>query len=683
MEGGKDPEPNNNLRYFGVEILCAAFTVLCALVAMIRDSCESNCWNFLFTAAWAFALGGIITELNRQDAFHAFAKWLDSLNVYSVAGRNVFLILFLCISVLDFILLAVSNKCDPDDTDCDEPMLDPDANAGAVRIITRTLTTVAGLLSGLTVVAWWDLFSYYTASFHWFHSFLYCTVAGGVALEIARYLKPPPEDSKDNPYSWSWHDYHPYSKIWDGMMVIICVIHTMFVLLQVFLLIGFSEISKASSDNFGVSVSIIVFSILGLLGGITPLMPGSVIDCTGGFLVPQVLVVKGGYDLPAAFLITLGLITALHFVGSCLQYFMGKMKCVQNWSNFILPADMLAASDTVLKEANCIEVGLVGQVFMDTANGLNQGRMNMNFCTQFWSEYASMPSGIAWCAVGTSLSIPTLGTTKYDWASEAAPILILVALIWQVIASGYGANQLLSAGKKIQYFHSKTKWETVQHFYSEGYRGTKKGWDEDIFQVKNIWKKLQIVHDDYVEKSEDLREKNLQLLERVAAKDYSLKMKEQTKELWATVERDLAERVSSGENELVLEVPKEEQEYENLFYQAEGNMLYFQAIIVWASLFLALASYYYVASEVETKNAVLERSDLLTKVKSEGWIAFCLYHLFLAIYYQREMWNQVKGIKSTCESLFCAGCAVDQTVETEFNHAPYVAQMDGQFEAPN
>jgi hypothetical protein len=30
---------------------------------------------------------------------------------------------------------------------------------------------------------------------------------------------------------------------------------------------------------------------------------------------------------------------------------------------------MLAASDTVLKEANWIEVGLVGQVFMDTANG--------------------------------------------------------------------------------------------------------------------------------------------------------------------------------------------------------------------------------------------------------------------------------------------------------------------------
>ena len=50
---------------------------------------------------------------------------------------------------------------------------------------------------------------------------------------------------------------------------------------------------------------------MGLLGGIMPLMPGTVIDCTGGFLVPQVLVVRGNYDLPAAFLITIGIITVI------------------------------------------------------------------------------------------------------------------------------------------------------------------------------------------------------------------------------------------------------------------------------------------------------------------------------------------------------------------------------------
>jgi len=40
---------------------------------------------------------------------------------------------------------------------------------------------------------------------------------------------------------------------------------------------------------------------------------------------------------------------------------------------------MLAASDAVLKEAGCFRVGLIGYVFMDTANGLNQGRINMEF----------------------------------------------------------------------------------------------------------------------------------------------------------------------------------------------------------------------------------------------------------------------------------------------------------------
>jgi len=85
-------------------------------------------------------------------------------------------------------------------------------------------------------------------------------------------------------------------------------------------------------------------------------------------------------------------VTALHFVGSCLQYWIGTMKFVKAWANFALPPDMLAASDSVLLEANCIKVGIVGQVFMDTFNGLNQGRMGMDFCTQFWSEYASLPT---------------------------------------------------------------------------------------------------------------------------------------------------------------------------------------------------------------------------------------------------------------------------------------------------
>merc|ERR1712018_1051767 len=96
-----------------------------------------------------------------------------------------------------------------------------------------------------------------------------------------------------------------------------------------------------------------------------------------------------GVPFIEAMLIAAAYVVVLHFVGSCLQYFIGKIPAIQKWANMNLPTDMLAASDSVLQNANFLTVGIVGQVFMDTANGLNQGRMNMNFCTQFWSEYAS------------------------------------------------------------------------------------------------------------------------------------------------------------------------------------------------------------------------------------------------------------------------------------------------------
>lgn len=64
---------------------------------------------------------------------------------------------------------------------------------------------------------------------------------------------------------------------------------------------------------------------------------------------------------------------------------------------------MLAATDSCLQDAGCIKVGIVGQVFMDTANGLNQGRMNMEFCTQFWSEWASIPSAVSLVTLGACL----------------------------------------------------------------------------------------------------------------------------------------------------------------------------------------------------------------------------------------------------------------------------------------
>lgn len=89
---------------------------------------------------------------------------------------------FLIVGFIDFLLLSISAACGDGDTNCDEPLLDPDANNGLVRHITRTLTAVSAILFAFTVLAYWDDFSYISAHYSWVHAILYCTIIGGVVL---------------------------------------------------------------------------------------------------------------------------------------------------------------------------------------------------------------------------------------------------------------------------------------------------------------------------------------------------------------------------------------------------------------------------------------------------------------------------------------------------------------------
>merc|ERR1719193_2974051 len=182
----------------------------------------------------------------------------------------------------------------------------------------------------------------------------------------------------------------------------------------------------------------------------------------------------------------MAIVTILHFVGSCLQYFLGKVKSVQQWANFALPPDILSASDSVLLDAGCFTVGIVGQVFMDTFNGLNQGRMDMNFCTQFWSEYASIPTAFCWVATGAVVSVQ--GQSGYDWADDAIPICLLMAATWQFIGTTFGGYTLLNASRNDKFWKNKVKWETVQYFGKLGVKATRDGWADDCFCLaKTHW----------------------------------------------------------------------------------------------------------------------------------------------------------------------------------------------------
>lgn len=73
---------------------------------------------------------------------------------------------------------------------------------------------------------------------------------------------------------------------------------------------------------------ITLYCILALILGVSPLAPGSVADTVGGFFIVRIYM-HDGYNFGEALVFAMLYVTGLHFVGSCLQYFIGRVKSLK------------------------------------------------------------------------------------------------------------------------------------------------------------------------------------------------------------------------------------------------------------------------------------------------------------------------------------------------------------------
>jgi len=466
--------------FYILEALTCIGCISSSTYALSHEECYGDylCFRNLMLCAFVCGVFLFLLVLNHKLWFRILVDWIQSREIFcgTIKLPNLMVSSFLFLGFVDFLLLSISAACDVGD-DCDEPLLDPHGGNGEVRHITRTLTAVCAILFLFTVLAHWDHFSYLCAHHSWIHGFLYFTIAGGIFLEVCRWLVPP---GKTNNERWSWHTkQHSLSDILDKIMLIALGFVIMFVWLSAISVALFTEIANGSWV-LGAYGATLLYCILALILGVSPLAPGSIADTVGGFLLVKVYMHDSeGYNFGEALLIAMAFVTVLHFVGSCFQYWIGKVKYLKTWANFSLPPDILAASDSVLLDANCITVGIVGQVFMDTFSGLNQGRMDMNFITQFFSEYASLPTGYSWVAFGAVLSVQ--GLRGYEWATHVLPICLIMAATWQFLGTTVGGYKIVKANKNEKFWKNKEKWETVQYFSRQGVKATKEGWRNDCF----------------------------------------------------------------------------------------------------------------------------------------------------------------------------------------------------------
>lgn len=325
---------------------------------------------------------------------------------------------------------------------------------------------------------------------------------------------------------------------------------------------------------------------------------------------------------------------------------------------------------------------------MDTFNGLNQGRMNMNFCTQFWSEYASLPTAFSWVVTGAVVGLQ--GKSGYEWAEDAIPICLVMAATWQFIGTTIGGYQLVNANGNEKFWKNKEKWETVQYFAKQGVKATKYGWTQDCFCLAKthcLAKTGEIGSDiSLFEMIYPIQKKFLDTTTnydsvhttKIAQKKYNLERSTAQNTHWEMLKQDYFENERHDgkltvkpqyTNLFITEQPVENETDRNAWRQSVCLCgCTFQMLLVIIALFSGIYSYFSVAQDIDTEVAVQVGLDVLTDVSVSAWLGFIIFNLVVLVYYWRACWDSlISGFRGLI-SMLCICCASpkNQNLETVF-----------------
>jgi len=447
--------------------LCVVLTVLALWAAMIiytihYSSYEGlSIWDQVVYVSLVAAMSLLFLYLDARSRFHHFHRWFEQ--CFGGRGQIVFTSSLIVIGFIDFLLIEIHYR------------LLSEGGGLELLITLYVLFYLCLLMAFCTFMTFWDVFAYYCAESPYMHGFMYLTVIGGLILFFARWIRPGKEGD--------WHYHHGTDIIIDGVLRVISFFFVFLVVLAGIGIALFSEFGQ-NADKMGTPLAFTLLAIISMVVLLTPLAPGNIVDVCGGFVIVQILREQEGLGFWTTWAIALAAVCIIHFCGACAQWYIGMQPCVQAWGNRTLPVPMLAASDAVLKEADCFRVGLIGYVFMDTANGLNQGRINMAFWTQLLSEWACIPNAIPLVSLGATVAVS--GDESFRWTALALPVLLLLATCWQMLGTSFGANAMGTCSDGQKYWTSREKWITTQQLNKLGYSATKLGWKNDVYQLAKV-----------------------------------------------------------------------------------------------------------------------------------------------------------------------------------------------------
>lgn len=585
--------------------------------------------------------------LDAFGKFHNFHRFFEL--CFNGRGQQIFFFSLIFVGFVDYLLIEIYYR-----------VLSDDRN-DILLIALYILYYTALMLTFLTFMAWWEVFAFYCAEYSYVHGFFYLSLIGGVVLFFARLIHPPNEGD--------WHHHHGTNIILNGIMNVISLLFIFLVVLAGIGIALFSEFGQ-NADKMGTPLAFILLGVLSMIVMLTPLAPGNVVDVCGGFVVVQILMQQEELSFWHSWAIAIIAVCNIHFIGACAQWYIGKQPCVQAWCNATLPVAMLAASDAVLKEAGCFRVGLIGYVFMDTANGLNQGRINMAFWTQLLSEWACIPNAIPLVSLGAAVAVS--GDESLKWVKLALPVLILLATCWQMLGTSFGVNAMGGCTDGKKYWTSREKWIVIQTLTQSGYTPTKTGWKNDVYQLTNIknnvpshpnmnkaslFEKINVAHSSY------LREKVQVKNETERLERYENYNNEISKIRDAHI-RGLSSLLQFSLNEEWLRFMMPTPRHKGWF-DLEGHLKY-KKIIISLLMFCFWVSIYGIYNQVYMRDAVSMGLKVLDRIKLYAWMAFAAFIILEIVYFHTKIFAGMLTTGSTLIWL-AKGCICDTSIESRFD----------------
>lgn len=358
-------------------------------------------------------------------------------------------------------------------------------------------------------------------------------------------------------------------------------------------------------------------------------------------------------------------INMLHFTGACTQWWMGTWLCIQRWLNRNLPVPMLAASDAVLRDANFCKVGMIGYIFMDTANGLNQGRINMEFWTQLFSEWACIPNAISLVSLGAVVALSA--EEKYAWTEVAPPIMLILAFITQLIGGTFGARAMVGSINTTAYWTAREKWNIVHYFQALGYEPTQEGWKVDVYNMtkttvkgeKCLFERVESAHKTYLM---DTEKSTAQEQTYEIAATYGKTLVKIREDHYAKVYMNLEGK--ADKDLLIYEPPTPPTiNFFKIKERQEGQWLYFHMFLVVLATALFWSNYMFFTVDLKQAVGPEGGTKMLREKEMYKWVCFAACGTLIFIYYGKEMVSNCSGLCGALAFMFC-GCKTPQGLET-------------------